>query len=1795
MAKSYGRRSRTARRLARNLGVEQCERRRLLAVTTPFTVRFTANDTGDITFAANTLMTAGPPATPTQIANVQNGIGTKLNNNDFTMTYVDIDGDASTFNSSTSQLLMPSGSEVLFAGLYWGGRTNSTFPTGLTSQRDAVKFKAPGDSGYRDLTGKTVGTSSSSYQSFYDVTAIVEAAGDGAYTVANVRSITNSSDYYAGWSLVVAYRAPGAPARNLTVFDGYGTVANNAADKTINVSVSGFKAPPSGPVRATLGFIAYEGDLGSDGDKVLFDGGLGPKQLSDASNPANNFFNSTISNRGSLVSTKNPNYVNQMGFDADLVKADGVIKNGATSATITMTTGGETYYPGVVTSAIDLFAPEVTVVKQVQDLNGGVVMSGDVLRYTVTVSNAAAALDSAVNVLLNDQIPVGTTYKPGSLVVTSGANAGAKTDAADGDQAEFLAGTNSVRFQLGTGAAGFGTSGGSLAAGQSTTVTFEVTVNAGIPPATLIENTADVTYTGATSGFNLTATASADIASAGAADLRVTKTDGKTQYVPGTTSTYTIVVTNDGPTAVTGARVVDVMPAEFSSPTWTATYSAGSSGPASGSGTIDALVNLLNGGTATFTVTAPVRPEAFGDITNTVTVAPPAGIPDPDESNNTARDTNTFLAKGTLRLQKTVSDLNGGFVQAGDVLRYTLIVRSGAPGAAPSSQEAALNVILTDLVPTNTTYKPGSLRVVDGPNAGTKTDAIDADQGEYFSGSNTVQFQLGVGAGAGTGTPVGGTLAAGGFTEVTFDVIVAAGIPGSTVITNTATVTGTGATSGLPISATDSVGIATPTAADLSIQKQAAATFTPGSTVTYIVTAANLGPSAVTGATVVDMLPAGLSGATWTATYTGGSTGPASGSGSLNATVNLANRGTARFVIRATAAADFPLTDNLTNTATVSGPAGVPDPNPGNNTSTVTTIPAAVTDLAVTKTNSQSQYVPGRPVTYTITVTNTGPSFAPQASVVDTLDPAIIASATWTAVFTGAGSSGVSSGSGSLSEIINLAPGGTAVYTVVAQTRSTATTSLVNTVTVAPSNLSNDPNPGNNTATDTDTVLLPASLTLAKTVRDLNGGFVLDGDRLRYTIVVTNQSGTPAREAAVNVTLADLIPSFTTYAGNLTFTQGSLTGSQGGGVGGTLGTLAAGRSATVTFDVTVNAGTPSGTVISNTATASGVGQVSSQPLSATDTVGVVTPPGADVAVVKTAAATYVPGSPLVYTIVVSNAGPSTSTNARVDDALPAGVTAASWSAVTAGGATIAGGSSGSGSISKFVTLPAGSTVTFTVTVQTNPAFRTAITNEATVTPTDGLPDPNPDNDRSTVTSDPRPTADLAIVKTDGVTTYTPGQAVTYTITVSNAGPSAVTGARVRDTFPAVISSATWTASITSGSGVLPRPSGTGNIDELVDLAPGAVATFVVQAITSSTATTTLTNTATVTAPADVTDPNPANDSSTDVDTPKFAPALIVSDDGSCGISAPVRVLDPVTGAEKAAFFPYEPTFKGGVRTFGYDVTGDGIQEIITAPGRGRPGEVRVFTQNGVELPQYRFFPYGPGYVGGVEVAGGPVLGVGRTNIVTAQSSGTSLVSVFDVTPAAPRPVAPAPARQFQPFGPRYAGGVTITTADMGTFAGRTLTAAAPDGVMEIAVGTGPGIRAMVNTYNAVTAPVSLVNTVLPIGPAFTGGVQVAALPMGGGLADRLLVAAGPGGGSKVETYAGVGKLPTASFAAIGGTAARAGVSVAALGATEIFNVQGTGGITGGVRKNTSPSGGVSSTLPLSTGLLPPMRISVLRS
>ncbi|MCA9127265.1 MAG: DUF11 domain-containing protein, partial [Planctomycetales bacterium] len=149
------------------------------------------------------------------------------------------------------------------------------------------------------------------------------------------------------------------------------------------------------------------------------------------------------------------------------------------------------------------------------------------------------------------------------------------------------------------------------------------------------------------------------------------------------------------------------------------------------------------------------------------------------------------------------------------------------------------------------------------------------------------------------------------------------------------------------------------------------------------------------------------------------------------------------------------------------------------------------------------------------------------------------------------------------------------------------------------------------------------------------------------------------------------------------------------------------------------------------------------------------------------------------------------------------------------------------------------------------------------------PDPNGNaNPNEAGENDPTvfslPVADLSITKTDGVTTATPGGSVTYTITASNAGPSAVVGATVSDIFPVALNNVSWT-SVGSGGGT-GTASGNGDINDTVNLPVGGSITYTVSATISAAATGSLVNTATVAAPGGVTDPSLVNNSATDTDT-----------------------------------------------------------------------------------------------------------------------------------------------------------------------------------------------------------------------------------------------------------------------------------------------------------------------------------------
>ena len=178
------------------------------------------------------------------------------------------------------------------------------------------------------------------------------------------------------------------------------------------------------------------------------------------------------------------------------------------------------------------------------------------------------------------------------------------------------------------------------------------------------------------------------------ADLSITKTDGVPSVVPGTTTTYTIVASNAGPSDVANATVTDTLPAAITSATWTCTASVGSSCVASGVGSLAATpVSLLAGGSATYVVVANISPSTLTNIVNTATITAPATVAEINPGNNTATDTDTVTPQADMQVIK-----NGpATIVPGQNITYTIT----ATNAGPST---AVSVSLTDPLPGVTTF-----------------------------------------------------------------------------------------------------------------------------------------------------------------------------------------------------------------------------------------------------------------------------------------------------------------------------------------------------------------------------------------------------------------------------------------------------------------------------------------------------------------------------------------------------------------------------------------------------------------------------------------------------------------------------------------------------------------------------------------------------------------------------------------------------------------------------------------------------------------------------------------------------------------------------------------------------------------------------------------------------------------------------------------------------------------------------------------------------------------------------------
>ncbi|MEM1205761.1 MAG: CARDB domain-containing protein, partial [Acidobacteriota bacterium] len=538
---------------------------------------------------------------------------------------------------------------------------------------------------------------------------------------------------------------------------------------------------------------------------------------------------------------------------------------------------------------------------------------------------------------------------------------------------------------------------------------------------------------------------------------------------------------------------------------------------------------------------------------------------------------------------------------------------------------------------------------------------------------------------------------------------------------------------------------------DLSITKTDGATVSViGGSITYTIVGTNNGPDDVFSATVTDTFPSELS-CTWTCSASSGASCAASGTGDISDTVSLLETETVTYTVICSISGSAVPGASLDNTASISSPAT--DPDSANDTATDSNLLIPTADISITKTDGVTTAAPGGALTYTIVASNAGPMDTFATSVVDTFPSDL--TCTWTCSAS-VGSSCSAAGAGDINDPVSLLAGGTATYTAVCDIALTATGTLSNTATISGSVF--DPTPGDQSATDADTVLSPRtdlSITKADSVDPATAG-----EDLTYTLTVTNAG--PSTSTGSTVT--DVLPSGVTFSTSSDCTEA------GGTVTCAVGTLAPGANDSVTFTVTVD---PDQTAaLSNTAT---VAANETDPASGTNSATEGTSVGAETDLSIAKADSVDPamaGEALTYTLTVTNAGPSTSTGSTVTDVLPSGLTFSTSSDCTeaAGTVTCAVGTLAPG---------ANDSVAFTVTV--DPGQTAALSNTATVAANET--DPASGNNSATEGTSVGAETDLSIAKADSVDPATAGGALTYTLTVTNAGPSTSTGSTVTDVLP----------------------------------------------------------------------------------------------------------------------------------------------------------------------------------------------------------------------------------------------------------------------------------------------------------------------------------------------------------------------------------------------------------------------------
>lgn len=899
-----------------------------------------------------------------------------------------------------------------------------------------------------------------------------------------------------------------------------------------------------------------------------------------------------------------------------------------------------------------------------QTMPAGSVNAGQQVTYVIAVENSGP--DSATNVQVFEAIPAGTTVVD-------------------------------ITPSIGQCSIGGICTLGSIPDGGSESVTVTLLVDSGFT-GNIITNQASVTADeDDPSSSNNSASASTTIGQS--ADLSIDKVDLSDPVGPTEGFLYEILVINHGPSDTSNVAITDTLGANLTF----AAASPGCTGDVS-SPVISCSLSDLPAGTSTkFLIAAIVADVPSGTILNNDVIVASDTF-DPDDTNNSDSESTTVRQNlGTsadLSISKSASP---DPVTAGETVTYTLTIENNGPGIATNAQVLemipagtsmdSINVDNPDsnfefctlsgvcylgmVTPVTTVTVETVLRVDPGYSAASITNlaSVTADQPDPDPADNVASATVNVNTLASlriTKTDLNDPVVSGDLIDYqislandgpsdAYNIVITDTIPVNTVfagasdscseangiltcdldtipsgdtesillrvITNDALTPGTvitntafaNAGNAQEVSAAAETLVAqTPlNPTDLSISlTDSPDPVVAGETLTYTVNVVNSGPAPATSVLVVDFLPNGLELL---------ETHPSQGLCQIDLTCSLGDLGiggSATVVYVAKVKSDQ--VNPLTNVVRVS--ASNPDLDPSNNEATTTTQVTTTAYLLIDKTVTPDIVTPGADLTYEIVVTNIGPSDARDVVVTDTL-PVELTSASYS----------VSQGScaNDVCTLGRIPAGDSASIVILASVSPDVTEPFTNIAEVGTSTLNLNPITSDDAGSQ---ILGGTDLAVVKSAP----ATAYAGETITYTVVVYHQGLSDAQ----NVMMTDELPV------GVTFHSASAACSHDNGtVTCTENTLPAGTIVSYDILVTVDGDLEPGTSLENTAIVDS-DTFDNNMFNNSDTADTSIVGRIDLVLSKSGPATTIPGRQLVYTIILTNTGPSVARSVDIKDELP---------------------------------------------------------------------------------------------------------------------------------------------------------------------------------------------------------------------------------------------------------------------------------------------------------------------------------------------------------------------------------------------------------------------------------------------------------------------------------------------------------------------------------------------------------------